>query len=97
MLAGKIQTQDVLKRAESLACEEATHTLSCRLPCTLDLNHWTVEELLYLLVFGVLEAKDGLDRTGVKIKIDKKGKIAECGPGCTSWICNACTCFGLLA
>ena len=31
-----------------------------------DLNQWTVEELLYLLVFEVLKAKDGLDRTSMK-------------------------------
>ena len=33
-----------------------------------DLNKKIVEELLYLLVFGVLEMKDGLDRTGKEKK-----------------------------
>ena len=32
-----------------------------------DLNEQKVEEFLCLLVFGVLEVKDGLDRTGKKI------------------------------
>ena len=31
-----------------------------------DLNEKKVEELLYLLVFGVLEVKHDLDRTGMK-------------------------------
>ena len=31
-----------------------------------DLNELKVQELLCLLVFGVLEVKDGLDRTGKK-------------------------------
>ena len=37
-----------------------------------DLNENKIEELLYLLVFGVLEVKYDLDRTGKKI--DKSGK-----------------------
>ena len=48
------------------------------------LNEKKIEELLYLLVFGVLEVKSGLDRT-VMNKIDKNGKklhVLECAlPG----------------
>ena len=35
-----------------------------------DLNEKKVEELLCLLVFGVLQVKDGLDRTDICIKIN---------------------------
>ena len=51
-----------------------------------DLNEKKVEELLYLLVFGVLEAKYDQVR-----KIDKKRQqlhALERATGCTSWICN---------
>ena len=54
------------------------------------LNEREVEELLFLWsLSGVLEVNDGLDRTGMK-KYIKTAKFhaLECGPGCTSWICN---------
>ena len=43
-----------------------------------DLNDKKVEELLYLLVFGVLKVKYDLDRTGMKIQI-KTSKITCIG------------------
>ena len=43
-----------------------------------DLNEKKVEELLYLLVLGVLEVKDGLDKTGMKKQI-KTAKITCIG------------------
>ena len=43
-----------------------------------DLNEKKVEELLYLLVLGVLEVKDGLDKTGMKKQI-KTAKTACSG------------------
>ena len=47
------------------------------------INKREKEELLYLLVFGVLEVKDGLDRTG-RIKKRQKLQALKCGPRCTS-------------
>ena len=36
----------------------------------------------------LLEVKYSLDRTGIKKKTAKKLYALECGPGCTSCICN---------
>ena len=46
-----------------------------------NLNEMEVEELFYLLVFnlfGVLEVKDGLDRTGIK-------KLIKTAKNCMHW------------
>ena len=63
-----------------------------------NLNEKKVEGLFYLLIFGLLEVKDDLDRTGRKKKLKNAKKLhaLECGPGCTSWICNNWT-AGLMA
>ena len=63
-----------------------------------DLDEQKVEEILCLLVFGVPEVKDGLDWTSKKNdKNRQKLHALQCATGCTSWICNACMCFGPLA
>ena len=53
-----------------------------------DLNEKKVEELLCLLVFGVLQVKDGLDRTDMyKDKLKQQNfHTLECGLGHTFWI-----------
>ena len=51
----------------SVACTKAVVTELMNVPGLWDLNQKKVDELLRLLVFGVLEVKDGLDRTGFKM------------------------------
>ena len=56
-----------------------------------DLNEKKKALLHLLVLFGVLKIKDDLDdRTDMKklIKMVKKLHVLECGPGCTSLICN---------
>ena len=49
-----------------VACTKAVAAELMNVSGLWDLNEKKVEELLYLQVFGVLEVKDDLDRTGMK-------------------------------
>ena len=47
---------------------------------------------IFWSLFEVLEVELDLDKTGR----NKNGRILECGPGCSSWICNVYMCYWLL-
>ena len=71
-------TCERLQTACAKACAKAMATELMNISGLWDLDELKVGELLYLLVFGVLEVKDGLDRTGKKNR-QKTAKIACTG------------------